>query len=268
MAFIDAEDGRQVFYQHHAGAGRPVVLIHGWAMSSRAWAGTIDALRAAGHAVVAIDQRGCGRSDHDFADTSIDALADDVVAVVQHLGLNGVVLNGWSLGGAVAVAAAGRLAGRAAGLVLTCAASPRYTQADDFPYGGAAEAVRGTPAAMAADRAGFFLGIAQNVCAMPVGQAVVDWMWALFMESGPGVGRSILDLADLDQRDLLARLDVPLLSIVGSADAIVVPEIGAQAAKVAKHGKLVAIEGAGHAPFIEAPDAYHDALLAFLGDLA
>lgn len=267
MAFIDVEDGRQVFYQHHAGRGRPVVLVHGWAMSSRAWAGTIDVLRAAGHAVVAIDQRGCGRSDHDFADTSIDALAADVVAVVEHLGLSGVVLNGWSLGGAVVMAAAERLNGRLAGLVLTCGASPRYTQAEAFPYGGTAEAVRGTPEAMAADRAGFFLGIAQSICAMPVGQATVDWMWALFMESGPGVGRSIVDLADLDQRDLLARLDVPLLSIVGSADAIVTPEIGTQAAKIARRGRLVSIEGAGHAPFIEAPDAYHDALLAFLDTL-
>lgn len=268
MAFIEAEAGRQVYYQHHAGAGRPVVLIHGWAMSSRAWTGTIDVLRAAGHAVVAIDQRGCGRSDRDFTDTSIDALASDVVAVVRRLGLDGVVLNGWSLGGAVAVAAVERLNGSVAGLVLTCAASPRYTQASDFPYGGTAEAVRGIPVAMAADRAGFFLGIAQNVCAMPVGQAVVDWMWALFMESGPGVGRSILDLADLDQRELLARLDVPLLSLVGSADTIAPPEIGAQAAEIAKHGRLISFEGAGHAPFVETPDAYHDALLEFLTGLA
>lgn len=267
MAFIDAEDGRQVHYQHHAGAGRPVVLIHGWAMSSRAWAGTIDRLRDAGHAVVAIDHRGCGRSDHDFADTSIEALAGDVVAVVERLGLEGVVLNGWSLGGAVAVAAADRLGDRLAGLVLTCAASPRFTQASDFPHGGTAEGVRGTPQAMAADRAGFFMGIAQSVCAKPVGQPVVDWMWAMFMDSGPGVGRSIVDLADLDQREVLARIDVPVLSLVGSADAIVPPEIGMQAAKIARHGRLVTFEGSGHAPFVEDPDAYHDALIGFLADL-
>ena len=267
MSYIDVEDGRQVYYQHHAGAGRPVVLIHGWAMSSRAWTVTIDHLHAAGHAVVAIDQRGCGRSDHDFADTSIDALADDVVAVVERLGLEGAVLNGWSLGGAVAVAAADRLGDRIAGLVLTCAASPRYTQASDFPYGGTAEAVRGIPGAMAADRAGFFHGLAQIVCAKPVGQPLVDWMWALFMESGPGVGRSILDLADLDQREILARLNLPVLSIVGSADTFTPPEIGTQAAQIARRGRLVSFDDVGHAPFVETPDAYHETLSSFLMEL-
>ena len=61
---------------------------------------------AAGHRVVLIDHRGCGESSKDFADMGIEAIAGDVVALVEHLGLSKVVLNGWSLGGSVVVAAA------------------------------------------------------------------------------------------------------------------------------------------------------------------
>jgi pimeloyl-[acyl-carrier protein] methyl ester esterase len=120
---------------------------------------------------------------------------------------------------------------------------------------------------MAADRAGFFRGIAQGICAGPVGQDVVDWMWAMFMESGAGVDRSIVDLADLDQRAILAALDVPLLSFVGGADAIAAPEIGEQAARIARHGRSIRLDGVGHAPFVEDAEAYHAGLFDFLEKL-
>ena len=65
------------------------------------------------------------------------------------------MLNGWSLGGAVAIDAAARLGSRLAGLVLTCGATPRYTRGDDFPYGGTAADVAATVAALRADRVNF-----------------------------------------------------------------------------------------------------------------
>jgi len=267
MAFIDAENGRLVYFEHHAGSKRPIVLIHGWAMSGRVWDSTTDALRALGHEVVVIDHRGCGRSDKDFADNSIAAIARDVVSIINKTGLQDVVLNGWSLGGAVAVEAARLLGPRAGGLVLTCAASPRYTQAEGFPHGGLAEDVRGIAGALGADRAGFFHGLSQAVCAKPVGQPVIDWFWSLFMESGPGVGQSITDLADLDQRTILAALDIPLLSIVGSHDSFTPPEIGTHAAELARNGRLLRFEDCGHAPFLEDHVAYQAALAGFLREL-
>ena len=118
MARIDREDGREVYYEYHRGADTPVVLIHGWAMSSRIWAGLIEALQDAGHAVIAVDHRGCGQSDRDFADMSVAALAEDVAAIVRHCTSAPVVLNGWSLGGAVAAEAARLLCPQTAGLIL------------------------------------------------------------------------------------------------------------------------------------------------------
>jgi non-heme chloroperoxidase len=267
MARFDCGDGRTVYYEHHRGDATPIVLIHGWAMSSRLWAGTIEGLKAAGHAVIAIDHRGCGQSDRDFDDVSVAALASDVEGIVRKETSQPVVLNGWSLGGAVAAEAARRLGDRAAGLVLTCGASPRFTKTADFPYGGDHEGLAATVAALAADRAGLFKGIAQSVCAREVSPETVDWMWSAFIDSGPGVIASLLDLGDIDQRALLAELDVPVLSIIGTADAVLDPQIGIEAAKCARNGTTVAFDGCGHAPFIEDAPKYLAVLRDFMAGI-
>lgn len=263
MAFLNRDNDRHIYFEDHAGAGRPFLLIHGWAMSGRAWDTTLAALQARGHRVVTFDQRGCGLSDKDFADVSIAALAGDAVALADYLGLDGVVLNGWSLGGAVATAAADALGPRCAGLILTCGASPRYTQTPDFPHGGTKDDIRGLLAGLAADRATFFRGTAAAVCAKPVGQAVEDWMWSLFMQASPTSDASLLDLADVEQRDILRGLSAPVLSIVGDADVFVAPAIGEAAAALAKRGTLVQFAGCGHAPFIEDFTGYVAAITDF-----
>lgn len=268
MGYLEREGGRRIYYEDHAGSGLPVLLIHGWAMSGRVWDATMVALRAKGHRVVTFDQRGCGLSDKDFHDSRIAASGADTVALCDALGLTRVVLNGWSLGGAVAVDAAIRLKERCAGVVLTCGASPRYTRTDDFPHGGAVSDVAGTVAALARDRATVLRGVAQIVCAKPVGAAVEDWMWSIFMQSTPCADASLTDLAHLDQRAELAALKAPVLVITGSADAFTPPGIGEAAAALAPRSSLVCFEGSGHAPFLEDFDAYTTALNAFLSPLA
>ena len=52
MAFLEVEDGKHVYYEHHRGSGRPVVLVHGWAANARCWDTVLGALRAADHTVV------------------------------------------------------------------------------------------------------------------------------------------------------------------------------------------------------------------------
>jgi len=267
MAYFDCGDDRSVYFEHHRGPGVPVVLIHGWAMSGRIWASTVEGLKAAGHAVIVIDHRGCGQSDRDFDDMSIAALAGDVEGIVRKVAGQPVVLNGWSLGGAVATEAAHRLGDRVAGLVLTCGASPRFTRTEDFPHGGEPEGLAATAAALTADRAGFFCGLAQGVCVREVSLATIDWMSATFIDSGPDVIRSLLDLGNIDQRALLAGLSVPVLSIVGSADPILDPQVGMAAAQIAQAGSVVAFESCGHAPFIEDPPEYLAALRHFLASL-
>lgn len=266
MSYLERGSGR-IYYEHHQGTNLPILLIHAWAMSTRVWDSTVSALLEAGHEVIAFDQRGCGNSDKDFADYSISALADDAVALLDELGTQGLVVNGWSLGGAVATEVAHRLGARCRGLVLTCGASPRYTQADGFPFGGTPEEVLATVAAIRPDRPTFFHAISRAVCAKPVSEAVLDWMWSIFMQASPGADRSLGELATVDQRDILGGIQAPLLSIVGTEDAFTPPGIGEFAAACATRGRAVRFEGCGHGPMFEDYDRYCAELLGFLSEV-
>jgi non-heme chloroperoxidase len=264
MARLEVEGSKAIYYEHHAGSARPVLNIHAWAMSLRVWDTLLYPLQERGHAVAAFDQRCCGQSDKDFTESSLAASARDAAALVDRLGLDGVVINGWSLGGAVATETARLLGSRCAGLILTCAASPRYTRAEGFPHGATGAEVIATAAAPRASRADFFDGIARIVCAKPVSEATLAWMRGIFWESAPGADKPLADLATLDQRETLAALEVPVLSIVGTQDVFCPPGIGETAAAIARDGTLVRFEGCGHAPQVEDYEGYVAALTRFL----
>lgn len=265
MGLLAREGGRQIYYEHYAGRAPALVLSHGWGMSCRVWDDTLARLLDRGHEVVTYDQRGCGRSDKDFADASIEALGDDVAALCRHLGLRGVVLNGWSLGGAVVVEAAQKLGASLRGLVLTAGATPRFTQAPGFPHGGSPADVAATVAALRAGRIAFLKSLYfGGVFAVDVGDDVKQRCWQIALEAGPAADASLAALARLDQRAALARLAAPSLVVVGARDGVVPPGIGRAAAALLPHATLCELD-CGHAPFLELPDAYHAALFDLLG---
>jgi pimeloyl-[acyl-carrier protein] methyl ester esterase len=256
--------GRQIYFEHYAGRGPALVLSHGWGMGCRAWDDTIARAVDRGHAVVAYDHRGCGRSDKDFADVSIEALGGDVVALADHLALDAVALNGWSLGGAVVVEAAAKLGSRLRGIALSAAATPRYRRAEGFPHGGRPEDAAATVAALRAGRIAFLKGLYfGGVFAVDVGDDVKRRCWQIALEASPGADASLAALAQLDQRAALARIAAPSLVVVGARDGVVAPEIGRAAAALLPNATLCELD-CGHAPFLERPDDYHAALFAWL----
>lgn len=263
MGYLPVENDRSIYYEHHRGSGRPIVLVHGWGANARAWDTTLPALLANGNEVVTLDQRCCGRSDKDFEEVSIAALGEDVVRLVDHLSLDRPVINGWSLGGAVATAAVAKLGDRASGLVLTGGASPRYTATDDWPHGGTTADVEGILDALAANRAATLRGVAEAVCAENPGEAVLDWLWDMFMEMGPRGDQSLRDLAEVDLRKELAGLEVPILLLHGRADTFVPYSQAEAVTELNSRAELVEFAG-GHAPFLEDRDRYLGALTEFL----
>lgn len=264
MAYLEVEGSRRIYFEHHAGSGRPVVLVHGWGATGRCWDTVAPALLENGNEVVIVDQRACGRSDNDFADVSISALGADVALLCTRLSLRQPVINGWSLGGAVAVDAASRLGDKAGGVVLTGGATPRYTSAPDWPHGGTLDDVQGVLDGLAADRATTLKGVADAVCAKPVSPEVISWLWGMFLEMGPRGDKSLRDLADVDQRKTLGALTVPVLFLHGTEDGFV-PFSGAEAAvELCADGRLVDFPGCGHAPFLEDRQTYLAELIGFL----
>jgi len=264
MSHMLREDGKSIYYEDYGAGHSAVVLVHGWGASVRAWDYTLPGLAAAGHRVVLLDHRGCGQSSKDFFDMSIEAIASDIVALVEHLNLNSVVLNGWSLGGAVVVAAATELGECCKGIVLTCGATPCYVQKPDYPCGGTDELLAETLAAMAADRVNFLAKLSAGVFASEVSPQVVDWMWQMFLQSSPLAVKSLSALGPLDQRAELAALRVPILSFVGGLDAMVDPAVCRSISDYAKDVTLVECAASGHAPFIEQSELYHSELYKFI----
>jgi pimeloyl-ACP methyl ester carboxylesterase len=90
------------------GAGAPPILfVHGWCCDHGYFAPQIEHF-ARRHRVVALDQRGFGRSDQPPGEYTIETFADDAAWLCRELGLQRPVVVGHSLGGAVALALAGR----------------------------------------------------------------------------------------------------------------------------------------------------------------
>lgn len=264
MSYLTVENGKQVYYEDYGTGDSALILVHGWGMGVRIWDYSLAALVAGGHRVIAIDHRGCGKSSKDFSDMGVNAIAGDVVALVNELGLSKVVLNGWSLGGAVVVEAARQLATKCAGLILTCGATPCYLQKPDYEFGGTDDALAGTLEAMKEDRVNFLVGLSSGVCASEVSQSVIDWMWAMFMESSPLAAQALGELGPLDQRQILGELSVPILSIVGAHDAVVDPQVCRSVADYNSGVTVVEFEASGHAPFIDESARYNETVLTFL----
>ena len=264
MARLEVDGSKSIYYEDLGGAGQALVLIHGWGMDNRCWDGVILPLQAAGHRVVTLDHRGCGRSDHDFADLSIAAIARDVVALVDHLDLSDVVVNGWSLGGAVATHAASLLGERCAALVLTAGASPIYTQKADLAIGGMPEDVEGNVAAMNEDRVNFLTMLATAICAKPPTDAVLASMASAFLNSSARASATLGELAHLDQRDMLMGLDKPVLSFICGQDGFVSPDISRWVAQNHPRARGVEFPESGHAPFMEEREGYLSALNDFI----
>jgi non-heme chloroperoxidase len=263
MAYLTREDNKNVYYEDYGTGDAAIVLVHGWGMGVRTWDYSLPALIAAGFRVVALDHRGCGKSDKDFGDVGINAIAGDVVALVETLGLSRVVLNGWSLGGAVVVAAAAQLEDTCTGLVLTCGATPVYLQKPDYPHGGTDADLAGTLDAMGADRVNFLWALSQGICATEVTPEVERWMWEIFMESSPNAAGSLAELGPMDQRDILASLTMPILSYVAGKDAVVDPDVCRSVAQYNDNVTTIDLPESGHAPFIDETARYNQELITF-----
>ena len=89
-------------------AAAPVVLVHGLASNLRLWDGVAERLYEDGHTVVAVDQRGHGRSDAPDAGYEIETAVADLLALIETLGLERPLLAGQSWGGSVVLELAWR----------------------------------------------------------------------------------------------------------------------------------------------------------------
>jgi len=260
------------------GAGRPVVLVHGWSFSSAAMAPLAEAL-ATSSRVLSIDLRGHGRSPAPSTGYDVQTAAQDVARVLDRAGLEGALLVGWSWGAEVALAAAAQLRSRLAGLALlsatprfcTAAAAPGQADEDGWPHGTPEANVRALSRRLARDPAGTLRLFAEGMFA--AGEPRPAALEALL--AGPlelHAARATLDAlaaADLraDAQRLAGLSGLAVLLVHGESDPVVPPAASAWLARAIPGARRHELAGLGHAPHLSRPDLVAPLLQSFLASL-
>lgn len=251
---------------YEAGSGDAVVLLHAFPLDARMWTPQLERLPAS-HRWIAPDLRGFGRSGPGDEPLSVELFADDVAALLDHLEVERVTLCGASMGGYVAFAFWRHHRERIERLVLVGSRA----SADDEPARmkrrlASEEVLAEGPRAAVRLLSGRLVG-EETRRKRP---GVVEQVEGLIEEVRPrSFARAQTAMANRpDSSPVVDEIDEPALVVVGEQDELVsVSDAGALASSLPR-GRLATIEGAGHLPSLERPDAFNRLLLEFLAEPA
>ena len=254
-----------------AGDGRPVVLIHGWPLSSKSWSEQTPALKEAGYRVVSYDRRGFGESDpgdsYDY-----DVLAGDLDNILTDLDLTDVTLVGFSMGGGEVARFVSKYGeDRLHSVVFAAAVPPYLLKSDDNPDGPLTEeAADEMRSGLEKDRDAFFDDFTTQFFSAGDELKVSDEQKADAValcrlsdrEAALGCMQAF---GTTDFRNDLERITVPTLVIHGDSDGIVPLEgSGQRTHDIVDGSELVVVEDAPHGFNVSHAEEFNSALLEFL----
>ncbi len=239
-----------------------LVLLHAFPVDSRMWNPVRSALSEVAD-VITPDQRGLGEAVLPEEQAELDAVADDVLALLDSRGIESAVVGGCSMGGYVAMALLRKAPHRVSGLLLI----DTRPDADDD------------------ERTATRLAMAERV-----ERDGVDWLPdtvlpGLLATGTPDVNPELASrlrvviaeqppagvawaqramAARRDSMDVLRGYDGPALVVVGERDAICPPELAREMTALLPAGELVELPGCGHLSPVEAPDEVAAAITDWL----
>jgi pimeloyl-ACP methyl ester carboxylesterase len=275
MKYITTKDAAtgedvQLSYKDY-GAGRPVVLIHGWPLSKDMWEYQIDDLVNAGLRVVKYDRRGFGKSDKPWNSYDYDTFASDLHAIMEALDLRDAVLVGFSMGGGEAVRYLNRYgSSRVSKIVLVSAVTPYMLKTPDNPDGVDESVFADMIGGIKKDRIAFlddfgkmFFGV--NLLNHPVSEPLRQYYLSLASVALPrATVQCVMAFGHTDFRNDVQAVAVPTLIIHGDSDKIVPFEASsAIVAKMLPDAVLNVYEGAPHGLFYTHREKLNADLVAF-----
>jgi len=268
MPFIETADNARIFYED-LGSGPPLVFVHGWSMSGRAWRFQAEPFAAAGYRVVVPDLRGHGQSTAPGGLVMLPACGADLVTLFAKLELSGVVLIGWSLGALVSLAAFPRLSSDLKGMILV-GGTPRFTATEGYSHGVPPTEPKGMGVRLRRDfrktMGEFFRGM---FAAGELSRQQENRIAREIIMGGrlpdPEVALSTLAiLASADLRAGLGAVDLPVMLLHGSLDTVCPVAAARYMAEQIPGAELELMDGCGHAPFMSHPEEFNRRLGGFL----
>jgi non-heme chloroperoxidase len=243
----------ELYYEDH-GSGRPVVLIHGFPLSGRAWERQERALIAAGRRVITYDRRGFGKSSQPTTGYDYDTFAADLDKLLTALDLRDLDLAGHSMGGGEIARYLGRHGtSRVRRAAIISGVPPYLLKTPETPNGVPQEVFDQIAAALTADRFAYFtewnknfFNTDQTLGSRISAEAVQD-AWNTAVSASPAGTIACVPAWHTDFRADLPRIDVPVLVLHGTEDRILpIEACGPRTRELIPGSEYVPIEGASH----------------------
>lgn len=276
MNYVTTKDKTRLYVKDW-GSGQPVIMLHGWPLSSDSWDDQAMAIADAGYRAVAYDRRGFGRSSQPWSGYDYDTLSDDLAAVIEHTGEKNAIIIGFSMGGGEVARYMSRHDGKSvakAGLISSVV--PFRLKTKDNPMGTEQEVFDKTAQALNEDRAKFLTGFFKKFFGVDTastgveGSSVSDELrWNMHNIAMQASLKATLEclksFSATDFRGDLAHFNVPTLIIHGTEDKTVPIEASSRAAaKGISQSMLIEYKGAPHGLFATHKEKLSKDLLAFI----
>lgn len=246
------------------GSGRPVVLIHGYPFNRSLWNEQVAALSGSCR-VIAPDLRGFGESDSSNETATMNRMAQDVAALLDHLGVPRATFGSLSMGGYVTLAFYKQFASRVRALILAdTRATPDTAEAKQNRAQQAEKALAEGMAGIA-DAMLPKLLTPETVSKRP---EIVKRVRDMMLKTKPeGAAAALRGMAERDdQTSLLSKITVPTLILVGAEDAITPVSHSEKMNELIAGSRLVVLENAGHVSNLERTEKFNEAVLDFLSE--
>jgi pimeloyl-ACP methyl ester carboxylesterase len=268
-----ASDGALIAYRDtapHGGAGTPLVLLHG--LMAHGGFFREQAPLADGFRLITIDLRGHGKSPADPDSATVERMAADVAELVRALDLQDAIGVGWSLGATVLWhVLTGPAAARFAGSVVIDMTA-RVRNDAEWDRGLSPEACEARSAAIRDDFETFARAAGQGIFAQPLPahlQGAADWAGAEFARNDArAIGAVWASLVRQDARALLGRIAHPTLIVHGGQSRLYGDDTAGHLVAALPDARAVRFDASGHAPHLEAAEAFNRTLRDFAARLS
>ncbi len=273
MPYLQLPDGVPLYYEEH-GAGEPILLLPGWTITTGFWKRQIGDL-SRDHRVLTFDLRGAGASGKTPDGHTLNAYAADLAHFLAEKQLEKVTLIAWAMGVSVSVHYLVAHGTERVSRFVWVDHSPRFFANPDWPFGLSGnfspQALDSMLHQLRHDRRAATLDLLEIMFPNGLSESEQDWMYGEMLKTPTDVAITMLAaVAGTDLRPLLPDLKLPILLVNGTHSAVPfdvgrwLEELGRWLEEHLPDGRRLVLEGAGHAPYWDAPEGFNHGVRQFI----